>query len=204
MSRHAWAEWVESPEVRNLLWKSKGSLKLAWESDKKDPKSYPLDTLAALAQIQALVEDPRWPRFLRGRLPKPKIPRSLAELVSEKDVKAIWEESHSGSYEDALARAAGTNHEEVDESCKVFKGILRAMEAAYLVGHFGMELLPKPKVSILHRRLDEIAKAAGIGDQTQKGFAEFLDDLCPCGLKSHGEALRKLSSRYPPIRRPKR
>jgi hypothetical protein len=29
----------------------------------------------------------------------------------------------------------------------------------------------------------KVAKAAGLEAQTNEGFAEFLDDLCPCGIK---------------------
>jgi hypothetical protein len=61
----------------------------------------------------------------------------------------------------------------------------------------------KAKGDILHRGLNEIAKAAGIEDQTEAGFAEFLDDLCPCGLKNHREAVRKLASRSTRMRRSK-
>jgi hypothetical protein len=127
----------------------------------------------------------------------------LAKLIPESLVRNIWEENHNGSYEHAIRRAAATNYEELDKSWRVFQGIIRAMETAYLVGYLGLEFLSKPKVNILHRGLDEIAKAAGIGDQTEKGFAQFLDDLCPCGLKRHREAVRKLSSRSVRIRRPK-
>ncbi len=77
------------------------------------------------------------------------------------------------------------------------------MEITYLVRFFGVELMPKPKVNILHRGLDQIAKAAGLEGQTEEGFAEFLDDLCPCGITRHKEAIRKLSSRSSQIRRPK-
>jgi hypothetical protein len=73
----------------------------------------------------------------------------------------------------------------------------------YLVDYMGLEILQHPKVNILHKGLNEVAKTAGLGDQTERGFAEFLDDLCPCGLKKHREAVRKMSSRSIRMRRPK-
>jgi hypothetical protein len=204
MSRHAWAEYIESPEVRHLLWNSRERLKQAWEWDQKNPKDYPINTSLALAEIQeALKKRHRAGKARRLRLPTPKIPKRLPELISERTVRAIWEDNHSGSFEDAIGQAAGTNHEEFDKSWKVFQGIIRAIETAHLVNHWGLEFLGRPKVNILHKGLDEIAKAAGIGDQTEKGFAEFLDELCPCGLKSHREAVRKASRRSPQMRRPK-
>lgn len=129
------------------------------------------------------------------RMPVPKKPKSLAELVPEKLVKAVWEDHHSGAFEDAIGKAIPENFDEQTKSWKVFQGILRAMERAYGVSVFGIDVLPKPKVSILHKGLRQIARLAGLGAQTDEGFAEFLDDLCPCGLKNHEEAVRKLSSR---------
>jgi hypothetical protein len=204
MSRHAWAEWVESPEVRHLLWQGRETLKKTWEWDQKSPKSYPMNTYIALAELRDRVASPlSSPPATNISLPKPRIPRTLWQLISQGTVRNIWEDSHSGSFEQAIARATPTIHSEHQKSWKVFKGIVRAIETAYLVDYFGWELLPKPKVNILHKGLNEIAKAAGIGDQHEKGFAEFLDDLCPCGLKKHREAVRKGSSRSTRMRRPK-
>jgi hypothetical protein len=201
MSRHAWAEYVESPEVRNLLWMSKERLKLAWESDRKDPKAYPLNTSYVLATIQEGVTARSRKRSTKLRFTLN--PRRLAELVREKLVKSIWEENHAGKFEDAIAQATPRNSKEFNNSWRVFQGIIRAMEAAYLVDYWCQEFMPRPKVNILHKGLDQTAKAAGIGHQIQKGFAEFLDDLCPCGLKRHREAVRKLSSRSKRMRRQK-
>jgi hypothetical protein len=202
MSRHAWAEWVESAEVRQLLWKSRDHLQRAWKSDQKDPKSYPLNTSFVLAEIRAALANRPGARSVR-HLPLPKRPKSLAELISERTVKTIWEDNHSGRFEDAIAQAAATDHENPNKSWKVFQSIIRAIESAYLLDFVALELLQRPKVNILHKGLNEIAKAAGIGDQKEEGFAEFLDDLCPCGLKKHREAVRKVSSRSPRMRRPK-
>ncbi len=204
MSQHRWEQWIEPEEVKKLLWKAKERLKTVWEWDRKDPKSYPVNTAYALAEIQERLSKQPRERKIRVRLPKPKwpkAPKSLAELVPEKLVKIIWEEHHSGTFRDALRIAAGGPEQE--ESWKAFQGIIRAMEIAYLVHFLGWEMLPRPKVSILHRGLDQIAKAAGLEGQTEEGFAEFLDDLCPCGIKRHKEAVRKLSSRSARIRRPK-
>jgi hypothetical protein len=202
MGRHAWAGYVESAEVRNLLWKSAERLKVAWERDQEDPKSYPTNTSFVLAEIRAGVTGQRAMRSV-GHLRLPTPPKRLAELVSERTVKAIWEDNRNGRFEDAIAHASATDYKNPDKSWKIFQGIIRAMEAAYLVEYWGLGFIRKPKVNILHKGLNEIAKAAGIGDQTEEGFAEFLDDLCPCGLKKHREAVRKLSSRSARMRRPK-
>jgi hypothetical protein len=200
MGQHAWAGYLESPKVELLLWKCKTRLKLAWERDQEDPKSYPINASFALAEIRESVANrPRPHSIKRLQLPKP--PKSLADLISERTVKAIWEENHTGRFVEAIAQAAATDYENPKKSWKAFQSIIRAIESAYLVDYVGLELLQRPKVNILHIGLDEIAKAAGIGDQTEKGFAEFLDDLCPCGLKNHREAVRKLFSRSSRMRR---
>ena len=202
MSRHAWAGYLESPEVINLLWKSRERLKVAWKRDQEHPKSYPVNTSFALAEIRLGVTGQPAVRPVK-HLRLPTTPRRLTELVSERTVKAIWEENHSGRFEDAIAQAAATDRENPNRSWKIFQSIIRAIESAYLVDYVSLDLLQRPKVNILHTGLHEIAKAAGIGDQTEKGFAEFLDDLCPCGLKNHREAVRKLFSRSTRMHRPK-
>ncbi len=203
MSPSAWENWVESERVREALWKGKERLKFAWRHDQEDPKSYPINTSLALAQIQESVSLRLAKKSSRSTMPRTifKKPKTLAELVPAGLVKTIWEDNHNSSFESAIIRAADTNYDDQKKSWKVFKGIIRAMETAYLVEYWGWELLPRPKVNILHRGLDEIAKAAGLGEQTEEGFAKFLDDLCPCGLRRHKEAVRKLGSRFAKIRR---
>lgn len=202
MSLHAWEKWVESEEVREALWKGKDRLKFAWEHDQNDANSYPINTDWALADIQRNVSTQLAKKHSARRLRIRKKPTTLAELVPEKLVKTIWEDHHNSSFESAITRAADTSYDEPEKSWKVFKRIIRAIETAYLVEYWGWELLPRPKVNILHRGLDEIAKAAGLGEQTVEGFAQFLDDLCPCGLRRHKEAVRKSMSRSGEIRRP--
>jgi len=161
-----------------------------------------MNTALALAKIQDALKN-RSKRSVARPIPAPQTPRRLAELISEKLVKAIWEDNHSSRFEDAIMRAAPKSFEDLHKSWKVFQQIIRATEAAYRVNYWGMEFLAKPKANILHKGLDEIAKIAGLKDLTEKGFAEFLDDLCPCGLKNHREAIRKLSRRSAQVRRPK-
>jgi hypothetical protein len=203
MGQHAWAGYLGSPKVELLLWKSRERLKLAWGRDQKDPKSYPMNTYLALIEIENSLTNPLGASPRTRLSTKLKIPRTLWELISEKTVKAIWEDNHNRSFEEAIAQATPTHYDEVRKSQKVFKAIIRAIELAYVVDYVSWQLLPTPKVNILHKGLNEIAKAAGIKDQTEAGFAGFLDDLCPCGLKRHREAVRKLSGRSTRMRRPK-
>lgn len=117
------------------------------------------------------------------------------ELVPESLVKSVWEDQHAGRFEWAIRQASGADLDDPHQCWKVFQKILRAIEAAYYVERWGLELLPRPKINFLHRELLEIANAAGLSDLNERGLAEFLDDLCPCGLKSHREAFRKAMSR---------
>jgi hypothetical protein len=128
-------------------------------------------------------------------LTEPKAPKNLGELIPEALVQTIWEEHHTSSLNVAIEKAAGFGCEPNEVSWKIFSQILRTMEIAYNVSRFGDDLLPKPNISILHKGLERIARAADLGEQDEQGFAGFLDDLCPCGLKRHREAVRKLRSR---------
>lgn len=201
MSEPRWIGLVEPPEAWPYLLKAKKSLQTAWVWDKEDSKRYPINTLCALAQIQTDLSAPKAPKRVRLRILKK--PTTFAELVPEKLIKALWEEQHSGTYHAALERAAPADFEKWDESLKAFQSIVRAIEAAYRVNFLGIELLPKPKVNILHQRLQQIAILIGLEGLTRSGFAEFLDRLCPCGLLDHKGAVRKSWARSLKTRRSK-
>jgi hypothetical protein len=200
MNRHAWAGWV-TPENKHRLWAASKLLKSAWDSDRKSPKKYPMDTSWALAEIEQSVAKNNPDKHTRTSLRKLLNPRTLVELVPEERISVLWEEYNSGTFKDAIRRAAQIDYKNTKKSWKLFKTITRAMEATYLAGFLGHEFLLRPKVNILHTGLQRIAKAAGLEDQTKEGFAQFLDDLCPCGLKSHEGAVRKLLERSARIRR---
>lgn len=200
MGRHAWERWVDE-ETRHRLWAARRLLRSAWDSDRKSPKQYPVDTSWALARIEESVAKHIPDKDTTASLRKMLHPRTLAELVPEAQISAVWEEYNSGTFKDAIRRAARINYDNTKKSWKLFKTITRAMEVSYLASFLGPEFLSKPKVNILHTGLNQIAKVAGLGGQTQTGFAEFLDDLCPCGLKSHKGAVRKLSKRSVRFRR---
>jgi hypothetical protein len=190
---------VEPREAVALLWEAKKKLKDAWGWDLQDPKRYPINTSYELAQLRAsLTLQVRTRRVkIVGHLMKP---RKLADLVPEKLIKTTWEEQNRGTYLDALKRAAVIDFKKHKESWKVFQGIVRATETAFLVNFLGHEVLPKPKVSILHRGLNQIARDVGLQGLTGSGFAELLDDLCPCEIRNHEGAVRKLWRRSPLIR----
>ncbi len=198
MSEHRWAKWIESPEIVSFLCRAKEQLRIDWERDKKY-KRYPMDTAYRLAYLRGElrrnasgkhpVKQPRKRLFIA------RTPRTLSELVPERFVRSIWEDQHSGSFDDAIRVAAEMRHDNQGRPWKVFRGILKAMEDAYHVVFFGPEIMSMPKVSLLHRGLKHLAMEAGLKDQTRDGLAEFLDDICPCGLRSHREAVRKLESR---------
>lgn len=194
---------VEPREAVARLWEAKKKLKDAWGWDLQDPKGYPINTSYALSQARAsLTLRVRTRRVkILGRLKKP---RKLADLVPEKLIKTIWEEQNRGTYLDALRRASVIDIKKHQESWKVFQGIVRATETAFLVNFLGNVVLSKPKVSILHRGLNKIARDVGLQGLTRSGFAEFLDDLCTCEITNHEGAVRKLWRRSPLIRLSKR
>jgi len=194
MSRHAWENWVPTEEIREVLLEGGKRLRSAWESDQKDRKHYPISTDWALAEIQSMVStsgDRARRKEVSSFFKKPK---TLSQLIPESTVKAIWEDHNRGRFEDAL-EAASLGYKDPKKGWRVFKSIVVAIERAYLFEQWGWEVLPKPKASILHKGLQKIAIAAGLRDLTEAGFAEFLDDLCPCGISRHREAVRKFRTR---------
>ena len=132
-------------------------------------------------------------------MPEPKAPTTLAELIPDRLLEMVWNEYHSGSFVRALQKAAGFGCGPNDKSHKIFAQILSTIEIAYDFQLHGYGVLPKPKINILHRGLERILNRVGLG-QTETGFAHFLDDLCPCGLRRHREAVRKLRSRRKKVR----
>lgn len=160
-----------------------------------------MDTSWALAQIEQSVAKNKPDKHTRISVRRLLNPRTLADLVPEEQISAVWEEYNSGTFKDAIRRAARINYNNTKRSWKLFKTITRAIEATYLASFLGHEFLSKPKVNILHTGLYRIAQATELADQKKEGFAQFLDDLCPCGLKNHKGAVRKLSERSARIRR---
>jgi hypothetical protein len=160
-----------------------------------------MDTSWALAEIEQSVAKNNPDKHTRTSLRKLLNPRTLAELLPKERISAVWEEYNSGTFRDTIRRAAQIDYNNAKKSWKLFKTITRAIEATYLAGFLGHEFLSWPKVNILHTGLYRIAKVAGLGDQTKEGFAQFLDDICPCGLKNHKGAVRKLFARIARIRR---
>jgi hypothetical protein len=176
-------------------WAARGLLKSAWDSDQKSPRQYPMDTSWALAQVEQSVAKYKPDKPTRISLRKLLNPRTLAELVPEAQISAVCEEYNSGTFKNAIKLAAKINYENTKKSWKLFKTITRAIEATYLASFLGHEFLSKPKVNILHTGLYRIAQATELADQNKEGFAQFLDDICPCGLKNHKGAVRKLLER---------
>ncbi len=189
-----WEKWIESESHRELLWSAKANLRSSWEKDRGDRRSYPINTSHTISILLDSLSN-RSKKRLTTSLPEPKAPKTIGELVPDKLIRTIWSENHAGSFTDALKKAAGFGTASNEESYQVFSQILGTIEIAYRVSLFGWFALPKPKVNILHRGLDLVAKAAGLGGQSEIGFSEFLDDLCPCGLKQHREAVRKMRRR---------
>ena len=203
-NQHRWKLWV-SDDARCVLEESVQRLKWAWETDKKYPKSYPLNTDYAFAQIQSQLTEGSRDRSQivpqPPELPSPSpAPKRLSELVHEKTIKAVYEQQNDGKYENALKLAASGER----EGAIAWRKILHAVNAAYLIHSYGDEFIPRPRVQFLHRNLLKIADITsmneltheGIQDLTHEGIVEFLDDLCPCGKKHEAETIRKLRKRW--------
>lgn len=191
MDKEIWKHWVKSREIQESLPIAQDMLKVAWRYDQMHPKSYPLNTVYALAQIVAGLSTERPPKRRRTRLLVAKAPKTLAELIPEASVRHAWEDQHSGTFDDAV-RVAGSFDTSEKERDKTLKGILNAMETAFWVSRYGYDILSRPKINILHKGLKRIAKVAGL---EKNHHAAFFNYMCPCGLGDHKEAVRKLEGR---------
>jgi hypothetical protein len=207
MRQHRWEKLVDDPEHKEILWQGKKYLQTAWTRDQKDPRSYPINTSWTIVHIQAQLEN-RPLTTMSGPIRPRKEPRGLRDLLPEKTMERLWGDHHSETYQDGIRAAVPGKFEssetwstEIRRSWKAFQKLLRIMEQAWLLEYMGWEFLRKPKVNILHIGLHEISKAAGLRDQNLEGFAEFLDDLCPCGLREHKGAIRKLGMRSTAVRK---
>lgn len=175
------------------------ALKQAWEWDNEHPKTYPVNTDHALWETRLQLKG-RARKRKTTKLPAYRRPKCLRDFVDEGAVRRIYEQQHSGSYQDALQQAA----DGFGAGFVAWQKIVDCLPAAYLLSFGGEEMLPKPKVHLLHRELLEIARSLEIDDLVKEGLAEFFDDLCPCGKKHTAEAIRKLGKRVTKSRRASR
>jgi hypothetical protein len=90
--------------------------------------------------------------------------------VDEKTIKDVYEQQNDGSYEVALKLAASGE----GKGASVWRKIVLAVDATYMINFYGMEFIPRPRVHFLHRKLLNIAARGGLDDISHEGIAEFL------------------------------
>jgi hypothetical protein len=193
-NRHRWKLSLDLPN-RGMLEELTETLAWAWERDMEAPKSYPMNTEYVFFQIKKRITENKSAtrshpeRQLLVISPPPPPPTCLLELVNEGTIRAVYEDQNAGSYGDALKRAARDDD-------TTFRKILNAIERAYLIDRFGLDVAPQPRIHFLHRNLLEIASLLDLNDLKHEGMLEFLDDLCPCGKGHRPDAIRKLRKRW--------
>jgi hypothetical protein len=163
-NQHRWKRSV-SDHARRVLEESAQGLKWAWETDKEYPKSFPINTHSAFAEIRSLLTKGSrdTSQIEQQTVPSPPPPpKRLSELVKERTIKAVYEHQNDGGYEDALELAASREM----KGAIAWRKILHAVNAAYLISFYGLEFIPKPRVQFLHRNLLKIAEMVGMNDLT--------------------------------------
>jgi hypothetical protein len=195
-NRHRWKLSVND-HARNVLEGSAKRLKWAWELDKKDPTSYPLNTDREFAEIgkqlsKLLQDGSQIEPQARMMPPPPCPPQRLSDLVDEKTIKAVYEQQNDGRYAAALKLAASGE----GKGASAWRKIVLAVDATYMINFYGMPFIPRPRVHFLHRKLLNIAERVGLNNISHEGIAEFIDDLCPCGKKHKSGTMRKLRKRW--------
>lgn len=193
-NRDAWRGSVDDPRLLPILDAGATTLAWAWSIDSKNPQAYPINTSHAFAQLEQQLLDRSVPNTSID-LPRPSFqsPRTLTELVSEKTIKAVYENQNVSSYEAALKQAAAATQ----ESASAWRKILRAIDRAYAIDCFGYEVAPGPRLHFLHRHLLRLAELDILfgGGWRQTPLRDFFNHMCPCGKAHKSDALRKLSKR---------
>jgi hypothetical protein len=194
-NQHRWKLSVSDDTLR-VLEDLARRLNWAWETDRKDAKSYPINTHAVFAKIKTqlskISRDKSKSELQTPRsVPAGRVPKRLSDLVDERTIKAVYQEQNDGSYYAALKIAAYDNR----KGASAWRKILLAVNAAYPICVYGVDFIPKPRVQFLHRNLLQIADALGVPDLTHAGMVEFLNDLCPCGNRHKPDTIRKLRAR---------
>jgi len=195
-NRHRWRQSVDEPALA-ILDDAAGWLRQAWQSDSEDPKSYPINTSHAFAEIEHGLKD-RWrppepPKPSKLPEPRTREPQSLLDVVDEDVIAAVFEDQNEISYPAALktARTDGWG-----KGFAMWHKIVRATEATYRIDYFGIECVPRPRTQFLHRNVLMLVQASGLADLTVPGLIEFFDDICPCRKKHNADAIRKLRARW--------
>jgi len=190
-NRHRWKAWITDRRVRQVLEEGAKGLQWAWRIDRESPKRFPVNTWYLFIQIDEQLRNA--PVARTGvKIPRPPPPpEKLSDLLQECTIKAAYEDQNEGSYDDALKHAA----KGYDEGYSAWRKIMRALDLAYIITHFGIDFAPKPRVHFLHRKLLEVADSEHLCDLNLEGIVEFFDDVCPCGKKHQPDAIRKLRKR---------
>jgi hypothetical protein len=196
-NQHRWRKSLDA-NICGVLEDAEARLEWAWEVDMKHPQSFPVNTSYAFHEIKEWIAEcpqrgqPEVERkVLRLPLPRSRPPKHFSDLVEDGVIRAVFEDQNVGSYDDALKRAGSGD----TSAHRTFRKILKAVEPAYLISHFGDDFAPKPRVHFLHRNLLELVDFLHLNDLTHEGIVEFLDDLCPCRRRHTPDAIRKLRKR---------
>lgn len=192
-NRHRWKILLDD-EVLQLFEMVPQRLREAWQRDKKHPKTFPMDTWLFFARLKENLKR-ELPVSADNKIRLPLDPIRLSDLIPEPAIKSAYEDHNQGSYADALTIAA----KGYDEGYSAWRKIMRALDVAYLILHYGIEFAPMPRVHYLHRRLLEISECEHLRGLTPEGLVEFLDDVCPCGQRHNQDAIRKLKKRTPSL-----
>lgn len=187
MRKHFWLERTSKKRAQ-LLTRISQQLKTAWRSDKAGSDGFPLNTAYVVSDLMARLHNRRPSRRIR-RLPIPKTPKRLGDVLNERLVRKVHEYLYEEPFGKALGQFYSTEGEQASEQ------IRETINVVLAVSRHGEEMLPKPRGNWLHRHLLEVAKAANLGNLTNREMAEFFDDLCPCGSKHSRETMKKFRQR---------
>jgi len=119
-------------------------------------------------------------------MPLFKEPKTLRDLLSERDVEQVHEYLHEEPFQEALSEMYSK-----EGQSQALKRIRETINHALVVALYGYETFPKPRGNWLHRQILEVLTAAAPGKFSDRDMAKLFDYFCPCGTGHNREAMKK-------------
>lgn len=172
-----------------LLVDSGEHIRTAWDRDARGTEGFPVNTEYLISELEARLKGWR-PRKIH-RIPHPKVPTRLSDVLPEKMVRQVHEYLYEEPFQDALDEL--TSAETIHGALARIKNTL---ETALYVGKFGEQALPTPRGNWLHRQMLGLIRAAIHERITDSEIAKLFDYFCPCGTEHNREAIKKFRWRH--------
>jgi len=169
-----------------LLLESKAQIRQAWDWDDHGTKGFPMNTAQLLYEIETRLKGWRPRRRKHRKLPYPKAPTRLHDILPESTVRQVHEYLHEEQFHEALAEL-----QSADTQSRALNRIKETINNALYAEQHGYETLPKPRGNWLHRQVLGALTAAAPGKFSDSEMVKLFDYFCPCGTEHNRETMKK-------------